>query len=329
MTGGTEQVTSGHAALGPPVLACGEVRTCLLPTREALDERAALRVLDLRADERVRASRRPNRLVISPDLLTGVDCGLPTSTGARVRGVGTVTTRAVLTEGRVLQSTASFSIPATGTDRRQAWGYYLARPGSLVTVGRLVGNPVAEGFLAGPRPGFLDVGSIAEGMLARITRHPVLDHDAPLNSTDTRLRWTSTHADAGEEPSSLFTLAEDGLRTLRLRLSHGTPLTAAAVLCEDLALHDWLLTTVADRLDGLRAGSGDVRGTVKVVRPLVDHLLHLWMPRARLDPVLHGTWNHLEETPGYSRQWSALTRRIRDQLALHAIQLPQEVPTPR
>ncbi|MEV6193029.1 SCO2521 family protein [Streptomyces sp. NPDC051920] len=318
-----------HPGFAPPVLACGEVRTCMLPTREALDERAALRVLDLRADERVRASRRPNRLVVSPDVLTGVDCALPTSTGVRVRGVGTVATRAVLTEGRVLQSTASFSIPASGTDRRQPWGYYLARPGTLVTVGRLPRHPVAEGLLGGTRPGHLDVGSIAESMLARITRHPVLDHDAPLNTTDTRLRWTATQAAADEEPSSLFTLAEDGLRTLRLRLAPGTPLTGAAALCEDLALHDWLLTTVVGKLDGLAAGSGDVRSMVKVVRPLVDHLLHLWMPRARLDAGLHTTWNHLEERPGYSRQWSASTQRIRDQLALHTIQLPQEVPTPR
>ncbi|MFD6551020.1 SCO2521 family protein [Streptomyces sp. NPDC058398] len=320
---------SGLAVSDPPVLACGEVRTCMLPTREALDERAAVRVLDLRADERVRVSQRPNRLVVSPDFLTGVDCGLPTSTGARVRGVGTVTTRAVLVEGRVLQSTSSFSIPASGTDRRQAWGYYLARPGSLVAVGRLLERPVAEGFLGGPRPGLLDVGSIAESMLARVSRHRLLDHDAPLNAADTTLRWTATPTAAGEEPSSRFTMAEDGLRTLRLRLPHGTPLVAAAGLCEDLALHDWLLTTVADKLDGLRAGSGDVRSMVRVVRPLVDHLLHLWMPRARLDTALHTPWNHLEETPGYSRQWNALTRRIRDQLALHAIQLPQEVPTVR
>ncbi|MET7987788.1 SCO2521 family protein [Streptomyces sp. NPDC005281] len=320
---------SGPAGHAPPVLACGEVRTCMLPSREALDERAATRVLDLRADERVRVSRRPNRLVVSPDILTGVDCGLPTATGARVRGVGTVTTRATLVEGRVLQSTASFSLPASGTDRRQAWGYYLARPGTLVAVGRLPGNPVAEGFLGGPRPGLLDVGSIAESMLARVTRHHTLDHDAPLNAADTTLRWTATPSAAGEEPSSLFTMAEDGLRTLRLRLPHGTPLIEATGLCEDLALHDWLLTTVADKLDGLRAGSDDVRRTVKVVRPLVDHLLHLWMPRARLGPTLHTTWNDLERRPGYSRQWNALTQRIRDQLALHAIQLPQEVPSLR
>ncbi|MGW0964926.1 SCO2521 family protein [Streptomyces sp. NPDC002516] len=322
-------MTSGPAGFEPPVLACGEVRTCLLPTREALDERAALRVLDLRADERVRVSRRPNRLVLSPDVLTGVDCALPTSTGARVRAVGTVTTRALLVEGRVLQSTASFSLPASGTDRRQAWGYYLARPGSLVAVGRLTPEPVAEGFLGGPRPGLLDVGSIAEGLLARIGRHPVLDHDTPLNAADTTLRWTATPVAAGDEPSSAFTMAEDGLRTLRLRLPHGTPLVAAAGLGEDLALHDWLLTTVAAKLDGLRGGSGDVRSMVRVVRPLVDHLLHLWMPRARLDPALHSTWDDLEKRPGYSRQWNALTQRIRDQLALHAIQLAQEVPTPR
>lgn len=234
--------------------------------------------------------------------------------------------RAALTEGRVLQSTAYFCAPASGPDRRQPWGYYLVRPGFLIPVGRLPGKAVTEGFLSANRPGELDVGSIAESLLARISRqHRILDQDAPFTTADTSLRWTAVAAE-GEETSFVFTKADDGLRMVELRLPRGTAPGAAVGLCEDLALHDWLLTTVSDKLDGLRTGSDD-RTVLKVLRPLVDHLLHLWMPRARVDRTLHAAWEDLEKSPGYSRQWGTLAQRIRDQLALHAIAMPNEVPT--
>lgn len=88
-----------RADIAAPVLACGEVRTCLLPAFQALDSRTAAQLLRLRADERVRVSERPNLYALSPDVLTGVDCPLPTANGARVRAVGTVAARAALTEG--------------------------------------------------------------------------------------------------------------------------------------------------------------------------------------------------------------------------------------
>lgn len=105
-----------------PVLACGEVRTCLLPSFQALEGRAAAQLLRLRADEHVRVSERPNLYVLSPEVLTGVDCRLPTSNGVKVRAVGTVAARAALTEGRLLQSTAYFSAPAVGPATRRPWG---------------------------------------------------------------------------------------------------------------------------------------------------------------------------------------------------------------
>ncbi|MFF4654669.1 SCO2521 family protein [Streptomyces sp. NPDC001381] len=318
---------SGLGTTSGPVLVCGEVRTCLLPTRDAVDERTAVRLLRLRADERVRVSRHPNRHAVSPDVLTGVDCRLPTATGARSRAVGTVTARAALTEGRVLQSTAYFCAPASGPDRRQPWGYYLVRPGCLVPLGRLPGKSVTEGFLTGHQPGELDVGSIAESLLAKISQHRILDYDTPLNTADTSLRWTAAAAGDGEQPSLQFTKAEDGLRIVELRVPRGTAPAAAAGLCEDLALHDWLLTTVADKLDGLRVGSEDGRAALKVLRPLVDHLLHLWMPRARVDGALHTAWEELERSPGYSRQWNALAQRIRDQLVLYHLGV-RTVPLP-
>ncbi|MEU2287555.1 SCO2521 family protein [Streptomyces sp. NPDC013178] len=306
------------------VLACGEVRTCLLPTREAVDQQVAERLLRLRADEPVRVSKRPNRYAVSPEVLTGVDCRLPTAGGSKVRAVGTVTSRAAIVEGRVLQATAYFSAPADGPDRRRPWGYYLVRPGVLVPIGKVSQRAVAEGFLTGNHPEELDVGSIAEGQLSRISRLLLDSFDPPLTTTDTRVRWAASPAVDGDEPSLRFTVADDGLRTLDLRLPPGTAPAAVAALCEDLALHDWLLTTVVDKLDGLRLGSSDGRAALKVLRPLVDHLLHLWLPKARVERPLEALWDALEKEPGFSRQWETQVRRIRDQLLLQAILTQRE-----
>ncbi|MEZ3179862.1 hypothetical protein KYY02_14575 [Streptomyces pimonensis] len=319
----------------PVVLACGEVRTCLLPALQTLDGRSAAQLLGLRADERVLLSERPNVYGRSPDTLTGVDCPLPSANGARVRAVGTVAARASLTEGRVLQSSAHFRVPAAGPDHRRPWGHYLVRPGTVEPFGRLPHETVAQGLLNGGRHGELDVGLIADGLLTRLLRHPLLDQRPPLKSRPTRLRWVALSAERDEEPSmERFTLAEDELRTVRLRVPPGTPTGEVAGLCDDLALHDWLLTTLVRILDGIRLGaaepparlrprSGEDRpAVVTALRPAVDHLLHLWMPRARVARELAPLWEVLEDRPGFTRQWRTLVQRIRDQLALHAIPPP-------
>lgn len=307
------------------VLACGEVRTCLLPSFQALDGRAATQLLRLRADELVRVSERPNLYALSPDVLTGVDCRLPTSNGAKVRAVGTVAARAALTEGRILQATAYFSAPSAGPDLRRPWGHYLVRPGQVEPFGKLPEQATAEGVLRGSARGELDLGMIAEGLLAQLLRHPLLDHKAPFKSRRTHLRWAARRAPQGEGPSlERFTLAEDGLRTVSLRLPEETPAAAAAGLCEDLALHDWLLTTVVHMLDNSRLGAADGPAAVLALRPAVDHLLHLWMPRAHVDRTLGHLWDVLEREPGFTRQWQTLVQRIRDQLAVQAIPLLHE-----
>ncbi|MFF6985977.1 SCO2521 family protein [Streptomyces sp. NPDC010273] len=304
------------------VLACGEVRTGLLPSFQALDGRAAAQLLRLRADEHVRVSERPNLYALSPEVLTGVDCRLPTANGAKVRAVGTVAARAALTEGRVLQSTAYFSAPAAGPDVRRPWGHYLVRPGVVEPFGKLPEQATAEGVLRGGGRGELDLGMIAEGLLAQLVRHPLLDHKAPFKSRRTHLRWAARQAPADEAASlDRFTLAEDGLRTVELRVPEGTGTAAVAGLCEDLALHDWLLTTVVHMLENSRLGAADGPAAVLALRPAVDHLLHLWMPRAHVDRTLGHLWDVLEREPGFSRQWENLCRRIRDQLAIQAIPL--------
>ncbi|MGW0294032.1 SCO2521 family protein [Streptomyces tuirus] len=319
----------------PPVtLACGEVRTCLLPTLHALDSSAAAEFLRLRADERVLLSERPNLYGRSPDTLTGIDCLLPSANGARIRAVGTVAAHAALTEGRVLQSSAYVRVRAAGPDHRRPWGHYLARPGTLEPFGRPPYEAVARGSLRGGRHGDLDVGLIADGLLTRLLRHPLLDQRPPLKSRRTRLRWAALPAERDEGPSiERFTLAEDELRTVRLRVPQGTPADEIAGLCEDFALHDWLLTAVVRILDGIRLGVADPPGedraaVVTALRPAVDHLLHLWMPRARVAHGLVPLWETLEDRPGFTRQWRTQVQRIRDQLALHAIPPPhREAPS--
>jgi hypothetical protein len=304
------------------VLACGEVRTCLLPSFQALDGRAAAQLLRLRADEHVRVSERPHTYALSPEVLTGVDCRLPTSNGAKVRAVGTVAARAALTEGRLLQATAYFSAPADGPHMRRPWGHYLVRPGVVEPFGKLPEEAAAEGTLRGAGRGELNLGMIAEGLLAQLLRHPLLDHKPPFKSRRTHLRWAARRAPEGEKPSlERFTLAEDGLRTVELRLPKGSPAAAAAGLCEDLALHDWLLTTVVHMLDTSRLGGADGPAAVLALRPAVDHLLHLWMPHAHVDRSLVHLWEALERNPGFTRQWQNLVQRIRDQLAVQAIPL--------
>jgi hypothetical protein len=315
-----------------PVLVCGEVRTCLLPCRDAVSAAVTERLLTLRADERVRVSRRPNLHAVSPEILTGVDCRLPTADGARVRAVGTVAARASLTEGRILQATAFFGAPATGPDRRRPWGHYLVRPGQLEPLGKLPRLGVAQAFLAEhrqPGPEELDVGSVAEGLLATVSRqHRLLDYEAPLTSPTTSLRWAAIPASDGQGARlERFTVAADGVRLVELRVPHGTEPAALARLAEDLALHDWLLTTVVDKLDGIRLGSADGARALRTLRPLVDHLLHLWMPRARVERSLGALWDVLEEEPGFSRQWQTLVQRVRDQLALHAATPRHELQT--
>ncbi|MEU5090200.1 SCO2521 family protein [Streptomyces sp. NPDC021356] len=329
---GRDRAAAGPAKTAPhTVLACGEIRTCLLPAGQALDIRAAAQLLGLRADERVLLSERPNLYARSPETLTGVDCPLPSVNGARVRAVGTVAARAALTEGRVLQTSAYFRLTAAGPDQRRPWGQYLVRPGLLEPFGKVPSEAVAQGVLGGGRHGDLDVGLVADGLLTRLLRNPLLDHCPPLRSRPTRLRWAALPAEGDAGPAiERFTLAEDELRTVRLRVPAGTSTADIAGLCDDLALHDWLLTTLVRLLDGVslgaqappaRAGAGerDRSTVVRVLRPAVDHLLHLWMPRARVATELAPLWDALEERPGFTRQWQAQVQRIRDQLTLHAI----------
>lgn len=318
-------------AVADRVLVCGEVCTGILRSSGELTPAAAGELLRLRPDSHVRLSERPNRLAVSPDVLTGVDCRLPAASGARVRAIGTIQARAVLTEGRLVQATASFRVAAHGPDHRQPWGHYLVRPGVVEPTGRLSPADTADGFLRpGPRvPGVVDPGAVARRLVDDLGTHPLLDQRAPFKFRRTHLRWAAARGEPGA-PAALvrFTLVDAERRTLLLRVPDVDD-PAIVALCEDLARHDWLLSTLVHMVERSRLGSAPGAAAVAALRPAVDHLLHLWMPKARSAPAVSGLWDALEREPGFTRQWQILVRRIRDQLALQAIPLPSEALAPR
>lgn len=314
------------------MLILGEVHTGLLQHSTSLSPPLCRHILELVHGEPARQFERPIAYTVSPDLLAGVDCFLPTDSGAKVRGVGTVVHRASLTGGHVLQGSAIVHITRGTTGRRLPWPHYLARPGEVETIGKLDPTAVVRGFLAAkPAPrgeALLGLGAISGRLMDVIQSAPELDRRPPFRMARTRLRWAAVLApepqgvaDQPEDPTqpAVFVIEGPQLRTVRLRCQRHQA-GAVAQLCEDLARHDWLLTALLELVERSRIGTGSSH-TIDRLRPVVDHLLHLWLPGARVDPSLLDVWEELERRPGFSRQWHALKDRVRDQLALNILTL--------
>jgi hypothetical protein len=65
----------------------------------------------------------------------------------------------------------------------------------------------------------------------------------------------------------------------------------------------------------------DDEGAVHRLRPAIDHLLHLWMPGAALSHDASDIAEELDADLGLTRQWQACVDRIRDFMALRALEL--------
>lgn len=277
-------------------------------------------MLCLLVGERVRRSERPIMYAVSPDLLTGVDCRLATSSGARVRGIGTVVSRAAITGGHVLQGSTYAQVVTSGANRRLPWSHYLSRPGVIETLGKTDRVDLAGGFLTAKQaPISLDLGAISGRVMDMVQRSTELDRIPPFKMARTRLRWVVS-VDAAQPAAShaRFTINSATVRTLRLTVVEND-LSAAVELCEDLALHDWLLTALLEMIQRSRIGEGPRPQVVDRLRPAIDYLLHLWMPAARLKESMLPLWGSLERQPGFTKQWEASVSRIRDQVALSTI----------
>ncbi|MGB3437383.1 MAG: SCO2521 family protein [Actinophytocola sp.] len=295
------------------MLVIGEVRTCLLQNRAAASSVDVAELLRLEAGERVRTSERPVAYAVSPARLTGLDCRLPTESGARVRGIGTATARTTVTGGRLLQGSVFTRVERGATDRRLPWSHYLAMPGMIQSTGRFNPADVVKGFLTDPLPDtVVDLGSVSEQVIRQVQASARLDHVTPFKARRTRLKWVAC---TGGPAYGVFTIADDNLRTFTIS-ADAAPIESIVELCEDLALHDWLLTTVQRIVERSRIGAASSENVLTRLRPAIDHLLHLWMPGARVADALRGIWDDLDRRPGFTPQWRSTVARIRDQLSV-------------
>lgn len=314
---------AGEATTDGTAVALGEVHTGMIQHSAALSPAECERVLRLLQGERVHSFERPIAYAISPALLTGVDCALATRSGAAPRAVGSVAARAGITGGRVLQGSAVAYVVRAPAARRLPWAHYLARPGQVEAIGRYTPQALVDGFLAVlPAPSTLELGALAGRTVDAIQAAPALDRRPPLRTARVRLRWAALVAPEPDAPAELlrFTMEPGHRRTVLLR-TPAALLGAVGEFCADLALHDWLLSTLLGLIERSRIGARPGDEVVERLRPAVDHLLHLWMPAARTDPVTMPLWAALERRPGLDRQWRATVDRIRDQLALSTLAL--------
>jgi hypothetical protein len=316
------------------MLIVGEIHTALLPHSRPLTPEEAKAALSLAVGETVVQWARPVPHTASPTLLHGVDCKLPLapkqdnphaderSANGSVRAVGTVCSRAVLTGGHLLQGSAWTAVSPPRLPRRMPWSYYLARPGTLETIGNFEAERLARAFLAAEnrrdRSELLDMAAIARHSIHDVLARPVLDQRPPVKTGSTRLRWAAI-ADPAANKAVAFRLVGNDRRRMSMMAGPVEP-EAVAAAAEDLAVHDWLLTAVAARIALAKIGE-DPRHTLRTLRPVVDHLLHLWAAGARTSRDLEFMWDSLERRPGLTRQWTTMTERVRSQIDYGAADL--------
>jgi hypothetical protein len=300
------------------MLILGEVRTCLLHNSGPLSRAATVELLELVPGRRVLATDRPVNRSVSPESVAGVDCRLATPQ-SRARGIGTVASHAVVTGGLVLQGLARARLVHVRSDQRRPWSHYAERPGVVEVIGKADNGQLADGYRAAATAGpTLDLGAISEHVLDVVQMRPQLDHVTAIRSRPTRLRWTAVTSDSA--PAVKLHIGADMVRTVELTVGPDQ-LGLAERFCADLALHDWLITTVGNVIEQVdREG-----GRIDVLAAAVERLVHLWMPGAHVDPAMCGLWDALERRPGFSLQWQAQISRIRDLLAIRTLKALERV----
>lgn len=319
--------------MGSPSLLYGEISTGLLRHSGQLSQSEAEKVLSLMPGERVLTALRPITRVISPVLLTGVDCLLPTASGAQLRGIGTVVTKASIIGGKILQSSSHGTLQPSAAKRRLTWSHYLGQPGVLELLGRPRYTDIVRTLDEEPsrNNGCLDLSAMNKRVVNKVQTSELLDRRMPLRVPGTRLRWACEFVTPGSGRQAIrFVLLNeahttDALRSLSLQVDElEVQPDSIVAFCEDLARHDWLLTVLLRIIEREHSQTTDLDRSATRLAPAVEHLLHLWMPVTPSDPHLQGLWNRLEKSSGLSRQWDTSVQRVRDQLAVRVFSLLSE-----
>lgn len=294
----------------------GEVATTLLPTSAALQRGEVEDLLGLFPGQRAHWRERPISLGISAPGAEGIDCTLAAPDHPAVRAIGTVATRALVVGGRVLQSSAQGTVTRALSDKRQPWSHYLSRVGVLEVITKVTGETgdrLVEGFLAA-RVGAtgLDLTSVTDRLLGQVSLHEGLDHDVPLRGGTTRLRWAARVAPGAARVA--FRLLDDRQRTVLVSVPAEADLAAAQRFCEDLAVHDWLLTAVASAIERADLAGPGNSAAAEILAPVLHHLAHLWVPGAHTPPELRGPWEQLQRDPDFTADWRRSVDHLRNRM---------------
>ncbi|MET7769689.1 SCO2521 family protein [Nocardia sp. NPDC005366] len=312
--------------MATPLVVLGEIRTCLLPSATALSQAEASELLALMPGSAVRWKERPGKLAISPTIAVGVDCDLalgddPVREGGFAHIVGTVATNAVLVGGRVLQSSAHTRVVRATDRRRQTWSHYISCKGITEVINRIPEREIAEkalvrGYFSGPfTEQTLDLASISERLLGDIRMAAQLDQRPPIRARTTRLRWTA-RIGGSAGPATDLRLDDDRVRSIQLIVREEKDLTETQRFCEDLAVHDWLLTVMAELLDEADHFPSRSPKRIDTLAPALEHLTGLWMPGGHTPTLVRALWKELQNDPGFTRQWTTLVSRLRDNIAV-------------
>lgn len=225
--------------------------------------------------------------------------------------------RAAITDGQVVQGSAYATLATADGSARRPWSHYLARPGVVEMIGRVRDEDLADAF-ASPARGedALDLGAVARRITGEVQASARGASTEVLRAARSQVRWVARVDEGGADLADVrFNLHDRRLRLLRFTTSYASaPHLAAA--CEDVALHDWLLSTLIENVRKAAIGIESRPETLRRLRPVIDHILHLWMPAASGDEFAGELWGVLERHGGFSRQWEALCHRIRDQLSV-------------
>ena len=303
------------------MLIVGEVHTGLLRGGGPVTGDVASELVDLVRGEPVLVSERPRSHVRAPAKPVGVDCPLgPPGPARRVRGIGTAWQRAAILDGHVVQGSAFATVVRAGQTARQPWSHYLARPGVIESVGRTRWAELAEAFASPDRAAdALDLGGIAQQAADRVQRNNRGAGRPGLRAAGTRLRWVALVEPGQPSPSRIrFGVHGDDLRVLGFTVA-GADVARLAAVAEDVALHDWLLTVLLEVIHKAAIGLLPRDEAIARLLPAIDYLLHLWLPQTDVDDVTAALWAVLERRVGFSRQWSLLVNRVRDQLSAGAV----------
>ncbi len=310
----------------PDVLAVfGEISSGLLPTAVALRRSEVEEILELAPGQRAHWRERPISLGVSASGAEGVDCQLAAPGHTSVRAIGTVAVRAVVVGGRVVQSSGQAIVVRSPSDQRMPWSHYLERDGVLEVVTKVNGDTgirLSEGFLAGQSAGqSLDLTSITERLRRRIGMNTALGNDLPLRVRGTRLRWVARVDDVAVPRVSLR-LHDDTRRTALIRVPSESELTAAQRFCEDLALHDWLLTAIAATIERADLAGPASAASTDILATFLQNLAHLWAPGAHTPEPMRKLWRQLQDEPDFTADWRRSIDHLRHRMMVatwHAI----------